>query len=117
MREDVVGRANVDDTAELEAYYQTLDQQGLYALWTVANKIEPWFPKSSSVPTLWRFDEMRPLVLKAIDLVSPEKAGRRGVDFNTIACIRLTRKLISAPFSTSGNPPDLRKWGRGTPLP
>jgi gentisate 1,2-dioxygenase len=77
MREDVVGRANVDDTAELEAYYQTLDQQGLYALWTVANKIEPWFPKSSSVPTLWRFDEMRPLVLKAIDLVSPEKAGRR----------------------------------------
>lgn len=77
MREDIVGRANVEETEELDQYYQNLGTKGAYALWTVANKIEPWFPKSSSIPTLWSYEELRPLVLKALDLVSPEKAGRR----------------------------------------
>jgi gentisate 1,2-dioxygenase len=77
MREDVIGRANVEDTDELDRYYRTLGSTDAYALWTVANKIEPWFPKSNSVVKLWRYEELRPLVLKAIDLVSPEKAGRR----------------------------------------
>jgi gentisate 1,2-dioxygenase len=77
MREAVIGRADVADTAELDAYYAALKGDNLYALWTVANKIEPWFPKSRSVATKWSFEAMRPLVLQAIDLVSPEKAGRR----------------------------------------
>jgi gentisate 1,2-dioxygenase len=90
MREDVIGRANVEDTAELDSYYQALEQENLYALWTVANKIEPWFPKSRSIATLWRYSELRPLVLKALDLVSPEKAGRR-----VIALENPTRKGFS----------------------
>ena len=45
MREDVIGRANVADTPELEAYYDRLGAQDSYALWTVANSIEPWEPK------------------------------------------------------------------------
>ena len=49
-REDVVGRANVEDTPELLAYYDELDQHHAGALWTVANKIEPWQPVSQSVP-------------------------------------------------------------------
>jgi gentisate 1,2-dioxygenase len=77
MRENMIGRANVEDTAELDSYYKTLEKEALYALWTVANKIEPWFPKSNSVAMLWRYADLRPLVLKALDLVSPEKAGRR----------------------------------------
>ena len=47
-REDVVGRANVEDTPELLAYYDELERLDAGALWTVANKIEPWEPKSPS---------------------------------------------------------------------
>ncbi len=48
-REDIAGRANVEDTPELLAYYDELENLDAGALWTVANKIEPWQPKSSSV--------------------------------------------------------------------
>lgn len=76
-REDVIGRANVADTPELVAYYRRLSALGTGALWTVANKIEPWQPHSSSVPMLWRYRDLREDVLKALDLVTPEQAGRR----------------------------------------
>ena len=76
-REDVAGRANVADTPELLAYYDELDRLEAGALWTVANKIEPWQPQSPSQPVLWRYAALRDHVLKSLELVSPEKAGRR----------------------------------------
>lgn len=78
-REDVAGRANVEDTPELVAYYRRLEALGTGALWTVANKIEPWEPVSTSIPMIWRYRDLRDDVLKALELVSPEKAGRRVV--------------------------------------
>ena len=77
MREDVIGRANVEDTDELRDYYRELETLDAGALWTVANTIEPWFPQSSSTPTLWRYRDLRHHVLRSLELVSPEKAGRR----------------------------------------
>jgi len=77
MRDDVIGRANVADTPELERYYKDLERHEAAALWTVANKIEPWEPKSDSVPVLWRYRDLREHVLRSVELVSPEKAGRR----------------------------------------
>ena len=82
MREDVVGRANVEDTPELRAYYQELERFDTAALWTVANKIEPWQPQSQSVPVLWRYRDLRHHVLRSVALVSPEKAGRRVIYLN-----------------------------------
>jgi gentisate 1,2-dioxygenase len=76
-REDVAGRANVEDTPELLAYYDALDGLGTGALWTVANRIEPWEPRSRSHPMLWRFADLRDHVVRSVDLVTPEKAGRR----------------------------------------
>ncbi|MCA8299237.1 cupin domain-containing protein [Burkholderia sp. AU30198] len=76
-RENVVGRANVEDSPELVAYYRDLERLSTGALWTVANKIEPWQPKSDSVPVLWRYADLRESVLRSVSLVSPEKAGRR----------------------------------------
>ena len=81
-REDVVGRANVEDTPELLAYYSDLERLETGALWTIANKIEPWFPKSASLPVLWRYRDLRSHVLKSVDLVTPEKAGRRVIYLN-----------------------------------
>ncbi len=81
-REDVVGRANVEDTPELLAYYKELDDLKTGALWTVANKIEPWFPQSSSEPVVWRYRDLRDHVLRSVGLVAPEKAGRRVIYLN-----------------------------------
>lgn len=80
--EEVAGRANVEDTPELLAYYDQLEQLEAGALWTVANTIEPWQPKSSSVPVLWRYRDLRDHVLRSLDLVTPEKAGRRVIYLN-----------------------------------
>jgi len=77
--DDQLGRARVHDTPELEAYYKELETLGAGALWTVANDIEPWEPRSSSVPMLWKYDDLRELVLKSSELVTPEQAGRRVV--------------------------------------
>lgn len=77
--DDVLGRARVKDTPELEAYYEQLSHLGAGALWTVANAIEPWEPRSGSVPMLWKYSELRDLVLKSSELVTPEQAGRRVV--------------------------------------
>src|SRR5258708_7430289 len=82
MREDVVGRANVEDTPELKAYYKDLEKYETGALWTVANKIEPWAPQSASVPVLWRYSDLREHVMRSVELVSPEKAGRRVIYLN-----------------------------------
>ena len=81
-RENVAGRANVEDTPELLAYYDELERLDTAALWTVANKIEPWQPRSSSVPILWRYADLRDHVLRSAELVSPEKAGRRVIYLN-----------------------------------
>lgn len=81
-RESVIGRADVEDTPELVKYYQDLTQFEAGALWTVANKIEPWEPKSESVPVVWRYRDLRDYVLRSVDLVSPEKAGRRVIYLN-----------------------------------
>ncbi|NUU34345.1 cupin domain-containing protein [Pseudomonas sp. C2B4] len=81
-RESTAGRADVDVTPELVAYYQELETLKAGALWTVANKIEPWQPRSESVPVLWKYRDLRPHVLRSVDLVTPEKAGRRVIYLN-----------------------------------
>jgi gentisate 1,2-dioxygenase len=78
-RENITGRANVEDTPELEAYYASLEGEALGALWTVANEIEPWFPQPKSAPILWKWKRIEPFVRRAPELVSPEKAARRVV--------------------------------------
>ncbi|MDI2129931.1 cupin domain-containing protein [Yinghuangia seranimata] len=77
--DSMLGRARVSDTPELEAYYGELAGLEAGALWTVANKIEPWYPQPTSVPVLWRYSDLRPLVRKALDLVKADDAGRRVV--------------------------------------
>ena len=89
--DDQIGRARVQDTPELEAYYKELEGLGAGALWTVANDIEPWEPRSSSVPMLWKYDQLRDLVLKSSELVTPEQAGRR-----VVYLVNDTRKNVSA---------------------
>lgn len=89
--DDVLGRARVRDTPELEAYYEALSQLGAGALWTVANDIEPWEPRTNSVPMLWKYDLLRDHVLQSAELVTPEQAGRR-----VVYLVNDNRKEVSA---------------------
>lgn len=77
--EDIAGRARVQDNAALDEYYARLEKVGTGALWTVANEIEPWYPQPKSVPMMWRYQDMRPLVVESASLVSGDDAGRRVV--------------------------------------
>ena len=77
--DDILGRARVAGSAELDAYYDRLAELEAGALWTIANKIEPWYPQPRSKPMKWSFQELRPLVLEALKLVSGDDAGRRVV--------------------------------------
>lgn len=77
--DDQIGRARVKSSPELEAYYKELESLGAGALWTVANDIEPWEPRSSSVPMLWKYEDLRELAIRSAELVTPEQAGRRVV--------------------------------------
>jgi gentisate 1,2-dioxygenase len=80
IRDDtVLGRARVEDNRQLEEYYAALERLNAGALWTVANKIEPWEPAASSDAVHWRYEDLRPHVLRATELVTPEQAGRRVV--------------------------------------
>src|SRR3546814_3162941 len=58
-RDDVLGRARVTDTPELEAFYQELAAHNAGAFWKRANAIEPWEPETRYRPTLWRYADMR----------------------------------------------------------
>ena len=78
-QDNQIGRARVADTPELEEYYARLAKFGSGALWTVANEIEPWYPQPKSVPMLWRYEDLRPLVVESATLVRGDDAGRRVV--------------------------------------
>ncbi len=79
--EDQYGRAGVRDTPQLLEYYSKLKALNTDALWTIANAIEPWEPKPTSIPMLWKYKDLRELVIQSADLVKPEEAGRRVVYF------------------------------------
>jgi gentisate 1,2-dioxygenase len=78
-RDDQLGRSRVRDTPELAAFYQELGRFNADAFWNRANAIEPWEPVTRYNPTLWKYEDMRALCMRAIDLVRPEDAGRRVV--------------------------------------
>lgn len=75
----LLGRSHVKDTAALLHYYDELAHYNATAFWQRANAIEPWEPQTRYSPTLWRYSDMRGLVLKSAELVKPAEAGRRVV--------------------------------------
>lgn len=64
-------------TPEREAYYQRIDCQNLTPLWEVLHGLVIPQPASKAVPALWRYDEVRPYLMEAGQLISAEEAERR----------------------------------------
>src|SRR6185295_19156731 len=62
--------------ARLE-YYNRLDKKNTAPLWEVLSDLFPPEPQPASVPALWKYSELRPLLLEGAALITVEEAQRR----------------------------------------
>lgn len=60
-----------------EEYYSSLPEFEVAPLWKDLGNLLPKQPKSKAVPHLWRYEEVRPKLMEAGDVVTAEEAERR----------------------------------------
>ncbi len=58
-------------------YYAELRPHSLAALWRSLHSLVPNFPQSAFQPALWRYADIRPLLLRSGEVISAEEAVRR----------------------------------------
>src|SRR5215472_5411859 len=63
--------------ADRTEYYVRLNRYGAAPLWEALKGLVTPQPQSSCVPAIWRYAELRPLLLEAGDLISAREAERR----------------------------------------
>ena len=64
-------------SAERREYYQRLEQKHSTPLWEVLGDLIPAQPRPTASPALWRYQEMRALLLEAGRLITAKEAERR----------------------------------------
>ena len=64
-------------TAERQEFYGRLSQRSAAPLWEVLSDIVTVKPKPVGAPALWRYDELRPLLMEAGGLITAHEAERR----------------------------------------
>ncbi|MBN9461325.1 MAG: gentisate 1,2-dioxygenase [Burkholderiales bacterium] len=70
--------AIVNHPTELRArLYADMDPANLTPLWESLHALVPRQPRSPSVPALWRYDEVRPFLMRAGEVITAEEAIRR----------------------------------------
>jgi gentisate 1,2-dioxygenase len=62
---------------ERDAFNGRLARKSAAPLWNVLGTIVPRSPQTRSVPALWRYAELRPLLMEAGQLITAEEAERR----------------------------------------
>jgi len=60
-----------------QAYYDKISQKDLAPLWEVLKNVVTKEPKSRCETHLWKYDEVKKLMLEAGDIITPEEAERR----------------------------------------
>jgi gentisate 1,2-dioxygenase len=64
-------------TPERQRFYDRLDRHGVAPLWNVLSRLVPPHPAPDTQPVLFRYDDMRPLLLEAGALLTAQEAERR----------------------------------------
>ena len=64
-------------TAERKEFYSRLAARSAAPLWEVLGAIIPPEPRPEAVPFLWHYDDLRPLLMEAGDLLTEKEAERR----------------------------------------
>src|SRR5882757_7971396 len=81
--EDFMARGAADRTlsneiqAQREQFYEQLEAQSIEPLWRVLGDAAPKEPRVQSLAHLWAWRDVRPYMMKASDLVTPQEAERR----------------------------------------
>jgi gentisate 1,2-dioxygenase len=70
-------RRRMEGAAERKEFYQRLDGKNAAPLWEVLGKLVTPEPRTDCLPELWRFDEVRPLLMEAGRLITAKEAERR----------------------------------------
>jgi gentisate 1,2-dioxygenase len=66
-----------DTSAERQEFYQRLNVKNTAPLWEYLARLVTPEPQTACVPALWRYQDMRPLLMEAGDLISAKEAERR----------------------------------------
>ena len=69
--------ADPRDNTEREAFYERIDPHNLTPLWSVMSGLITPEPKSRCEAHLWRYDEVRPALMEAGELITAKEAERR----------------------------------------
>ncbi len=69
--------AKPEISAERREFYQRLAQRHAAPLWEVLSDLIPSQPRPAASPALWRYEEMRSLLLEASSLITAKEAERR----------------------------------------
>jgi gentisate 1,2-dioxygenase len=64
-------------TPEREAFNSRLSEKNAAPLWNVLGEIVPPEPRPACVPAIWRYEELRPLLMEAGVLITAHEAERR----------------------------------------
>ena len=64
-------------STERQRFYEKLETKDVTALWEVLGKLVLPTPRPAAVPAMWRYDEVRPLLMEAGALISAQEAERR----------------------------------------
>ena len=59
------------------AFYQAISAHSMTPLWEVLHALVPQQPASPCVPALWKYDEVRPFLMRAGEAITAEEAVRR----------------------------------------
>jgi len=66
-----------DASGERLAFYNRLKTQNAAPLWEVLGDLVRTDPRTACMPTLWRYDEVRPFIMEAGTMITAEEAERR----------------------------------------
>ena len=68
----------IETAASLEKEFETSSRSKNYKpLWTVFGQMVPPRPNPRAVPAIWRYDEIRPDLIKSGAIITAEEAERR----------------------------------------
>jgi len=77
MHETAAFVVKPETSPERQAFYQRLDQIDTAPLWEVLNRLVMPQPQPAIVPALWKYDEVRALLMEAGRLLTVQEAERR----------------------------------------
>lgn len=67
----------VEETSERADFYSRTQANDLSPLWLVISNLVKAQPSPAAVPHRWRYQDVKPFILEALDLVTAEEAERR----------------------------------------